>query len=69
MENQIFNIERLQELILLHKYNEANAYISSFFFKSGISRFFRNGAKNEFDKYDIADAIKLIPDDLTTYVQ
>ena len=64
-----FTSIHLRTLIQQHKYDDSNEYLQRFFFKSGTCRFFRNGTKGEFEKYEVLDAVKLIPDDLVTYAK
>lgn len=67
MQNQIFSVTHLEQLVNNKQYDDANSYISSFFFKSGIHIYFRDGEKSIFTQYELGDAKKLIPDDLIAY--
>lgn len=67
MENRVFDLLHLNKLVETDAFDEADNYISSFFFKSGPNVYFRNGYNNEFVLYKDTEAIKLIPADLVCY--
>ena len=68
MENKdkVFTSTHLSQLVQEKKYDEANKYISSYFFKSGANCYVRNGLTNRFDIYKLVDAKTLIPKDCKT---
>lgn len=67
MSQNFFDRAHLKALITSQQYEEANKYISSFFFMSGINIYYRNGLTSSFEQYAAHDAAKLIPKDYVAY--
>lgn len=67
MSQKFFDRSHLKALITSQQYDEANKYISSFFFMSGINIYFRNGSTATFEQHSVQDAMKLMPKDFVAY--
>ena len=67
MENRVFSPTHPKKLVNDKEYDKCNTYISTYFFKSGINCYFRNGNADRFDCYTMSQAMDLIPEDLKAY--
>lgn len=63
---KIFDVTHLQALIEKKNYDEANTYLSNYFFKSGTFIYFK-GNDGTFTQYKPVEAKILIPDDLKQF--
>lgn len=68
VSNEMFSLQSVKDLLDQAKFAEVHAYLSSYFFKSGIHIYFRDGSTGTFRQYSTVDAKKLLPDDLDVWV-
>jgi len=62
-----FKVTKLADLVNANKDDEAQQYMNSYFFKSGIFVYFYDVTSNIYTQYSIQDAKKLIPRDIKRF--
>ena len=67
VKTKAFDLDKLEMIMNKKEYGNADNYLGSYIFKSGINVYFRDLDNDEFIHYTLQEAQKMIPKSLMIY--